>query len=79
MFLSFSRKFHPSKITTYAVYMYTVNGEAFTGLNFRGIHSMWIFTVILLQYKARDQYMFIHRAKIHRKNFRASLKDRKKG
>ena len=54
---------------------YTVNGETLTGLNFRDIHSIWIFTVIHSQYKARDQYMFILRAKIHRKNFCASLKD----
>ena len=57
---------------------YTVNRETFTGLNFRNIHSTWIFAVIHSQYKARDQYiMFILRAKIHRKNFHASLKDRK--
>ena len=57
--------------------LYTVNRKTFTGLNFRGIHSIWIFTVILSRYKASDQHMFILGAKIHRKNFRASLKDAK--
>ena len=56
--------------------LHTVNGETFTGLNFHGIHSIWIFMVVLSRYKASDQYMFILGAKIHRKNFRASLKDR---
>ena len=61
---------------THMGFLYTVNGETFTGLNFRDIHSTWIFTVIHSRYKARDQYMFILRAKIHRKNVHASLKDR---
>ena len=31
--------------------------------NFRSIHSIWIFAVILSWYKARDQYMLILKAK----------------
>ena len=32
---------------------YAINRESFVGLNFRIIHSTWIFAVILLQYKTR--------------------------
>ena len=32
---------------------FIVNGESFAGLNFHGIHIIWIFPVILSQCKAR--------------------------
>ena len=32
------------------LFEHTVKGETFTGLNFRGIHSIWVFTVILSRY-----------------------------
>ena len=48
----------------------TVNGETFTGLNFHGIHSIWIFVVILFARALSYNYsiaiiiiMFILRAK----------------
>ena len=40
--------------------MNTVNGETFAGLNFHGIHSIWIFVVILSRHKARELISFNH-------------------
>ena len=37
----------------------TVNRETFAGLNFHGIHSTWIFAVILSRYKTREHYVIL--------------------
>ena len=57
----------PSKVLY--THSFTVNGETFAGLNFRSVDSVWIFVAILSWYKARAQYMFILRAKIHISHF----------
>ena len=56
---------------------YTVNGERFAGLNFRGFHPMKFFTgktFVMLTLKQSHYTMLIN--KYSRENFRDALKNR---